>query len=244
MKKGFTLIELLVVIAIIAILAAILFPVFAQAREKARQTQCLSNIKQIGTAGQMYMQDWDEGLIPYNGANYNFAELMNPYVKNWRMFYCPSAPWKPTPDAHAFWAVNYGINNWMGLYLDANGNAADPLRTLGQISKPSEIIMYGDSGLFWMSGWGILYPATSGGCYLPGSKGSKDLIDTTLTPPVSQATGDFANGRHNGGVNMCYWDGHAKFLKSYDLVRQAREEWNAWGGVEGPFGLKYYLENQ
>ncbi|MBR4748961.1 MAG: prepilin-type N-terminal cleavage/methylation domain-containing protein [Abditibacteriota bacterium] len=72
MKKGFTLIELLVVIAIIAILAAILFPVFAQAREKARQTQCLSNFKQIGTATAMYCSDWDEfmpsfyaGLYPY-----------------------------------------------------------------------------------------------------------------------------------------------------------------------------------
>ncbi len=72
MKRGFTLIELLVVIAIIAILAAILFPVFAQAREKARQTQCLSNFKQIGTATHMYCEDWDEtmpsfyaGLYPY-----------------------------------------------------------------------------------------------------------------------------------------------------------------------------------
>src|SRR5918997_594162 len=61
---GFTLIELLVVIAIIAILAAILFPVFAQAREKARQTSCLSNLKQIGTASMMYVQDYDEAMFP------------------------------------------------------------------------------------------------------------------------------------------------------------------------------------
>ena len=63
-KKGFTLIELLVVIAIIAILAAILFPVFAQAREKARQTSCLSNMKQLGTATQLYMDDYDETFPP------------------------------------------------------------------------------------------------------------------------------------------------------------------------------------
>ena len=77
MKKGFTLIELLVVIAIIAILAAILFPVFAQAREKARQTQCLSNFKQIGTATAMYTSDWDE-LMPsfYAGLYPFFASSM------------------------------------------------------------------------------------------------------------------------------------------------------------------------
>src|ERR671911_1054625 len=71
-RRGFTLIELLVVIAIIAILAAILFPVFAQAREKARQTSCLSNHRQIGTAAMMYVQDYDEMWVPYSlggGAN-------------------------------------------------------------------------------------------------------------------------------------------------------------------------------
>ena len=62
-RRGFTLIELLVVIAIIAILAAILFPVFAQAREKARSTACLNNLKQLGTANQMYMNDWDDGFV-------------------------------------------------------------------------------------------------------------------------------------------------------------------------------------
>ena len=77
-RRGFTLIELLVVIAIIAILAAILFPVFAQAREKARQTGCLSNTKQLGTASSMYMQDWDEQLVPtyqYDGASGVCANL-------------------------------------------------------------------------------------------------------------------------------------------------------------------------
>ena len=98
-RRGFTLIELLVVIAIIAILAAILFPVFAQAREKARQAACLSNMKQMGTAITMYAQDYDE---TYNsiytfqppafnaGCRFWWTELLYPYIKNADVFRCPS----------------------------------------------------------------------------------------------------------------------------------------------------------
>src|SRR5947208_13326257 len=88
--NGFTLIELLVVIAIIAILAAILFPVFAQAREKARSISCLSNGKQMGTAILMYAQDWDEGIVPWwstpSGGMARKDRLwvgrLQPYIKN------------------------------------------------------------------------------------------------------------------------------------------------------------------
>ena len=128
-RSGFTLIELLVVIAIIAILAAILFPVFAQAREKARQASCLSNTKQMGTAMMMYAQDYDETLVPYrvqttSGANLNpyaadanveanakkpifFNQLLNPYIKNDGIWKCPSKP-----------------NAWVN--VDPSGADADP----------------------------------------------------------------------------------------------------------------------
>jgi len=87
-KSGFTLIELLVVIAIIAILAAILFPVFAKAREKARQTSCLSNMKQLNTAVLSYVQDYDECMFPYwdipdgGGNSYYWWEVTQPYISN------------------------------------------------------------------------------------------------------------------------------------------------------------------
>lgn len=123
-KQGFTLIELLVVIAIIAILAAILFPVFAQAREKARQAACQSNLKQIGTAVMMYAQDYDEMYVaggPIDGiasnapwpncqgwpcnkpnGNDNWAARVMPYIKNHFVFVCPSAN-------------NGAVNNWAGM---------------------------------------------------------------------------------------------------------------------------------
>src|ERR687884_334050 len=95
--KGFTLIELLVVIAIIAILAAILFPVFAQAREAARTTSCRSNLKQIGSALAMYTQDYDENTAPsflyYTNGNADLVwwpDLARPYVKNEQVYLCPS----------------------------------------------------------------------------------------------------------------------------------------------------------
>ena len=110
-KKAFTLIELLVVIAIIAILAAILFPVFSQAREKARQASCISNLKQIGLGLLQYLQDYDEAFPPHEqGPGWDpqgnppdqwartasnpwlrFPVLVHPYLRNWQVYLCPSA---------------------------------------------------------------------------------------------------------------------------------------------------------
>ena len=119
-KRAFTLIELLVVIAIIAILAAILFPVFAQARDKARQSSCLSNTKQIGLAALQYSQDYDEAFPPSRMANASdtdstrhspWSVLIFPYVKNLGVYGCPSDPSNPDRSAGVWCPTSMRTNN-------------------------------------------------------------------------------------------------------------------------------------
>ena len=120
-KAGFTLIELLVVIAIIAILAAILFPVFAKVREKARQTSCLSNEKQLGLAFVQYTQDYDEcypGTLYYGNG---WSSRIYPYVKSIGCYTCPD---DPTAAGVGQNAISYGLND--NLVLDGGGGDHDP----------------------------------------------------------------------------------------------------------------------
>ncbi len=150
MQRGFTLIELLVVIAIIAILAAILFPVFARARERARQTSCLSNLRQIGTALLMYAQDYDEmlprsegyrdpsELLPPDGRTYWFVRIY-PYIMNTQIFSCPSEGFNGIQSGgesitHDDWpnGVNYSYN------LRCGGIS------IGEINRPSALLMVMD----------------------------------------------------------------------------------------------------
>ena len=164
-ETGFTLIELLVVIAIIAILAAILFPVFAQAREKARQTSCLSNMKQIGLAALLYSQDYDETLpLTERGGDvdddheYFWGDMLYPYIKSWNLLTCPSAsvpmtfkasPPSPTAYSQEF-NYNYGINDIIAADC---GDADDPAcqhlgvagHTLAAVTYPSDTILIADN---------------------------------------------------------------------------------------------------
>jgi len=203
-RRGFTLIELLVVIAIIAILAAILFPVFAKAREKARQSSCLSNVKQLGLGLMMYAQDYDETympsgyIIPSIGttANVNWWRyLLYPYVKNWQIYLCPSSAYRNDPSN-----PNNQLTNSYGYSSALN------CRSQGSLQTPSEFIAMGDS-VHWMGDcyglWTYAFAAPNG---WPGNFSTDATIRTE------------ANTRHNFGSNLCFADGHAKWYQTNAIL--------------------------
>ncbi len=188
MKKGFTLIELLVVIAIIAILAAILFPVFARAREKARQTSCLSNLKQFGLGLMMYAQDYDE-MLPVRaytgtdlvypngttGTTYLWYHMLYPYLKNWQMMQCPSSSQRYDGGYHP-----------MGGY---GGNVYIWEISLGRVTEPSETLAVLDGSYYLLDE-------------------DADNGDNAYNPVAA----------HNEGSNATLLDGHAKWYKTATII--------------------------
>jgi len=207
-RAGFTLIELLVVIAIIAILAAILFPVFARAREKARQTSCLSNVKQIMLGILMYNQDYDEKMPGSwaSGASGLWSSRIMPYVKNNQLFACPSGQkasgwggwdWAGTP------RTMYGFN------CNASGKAlCNRTISIAQFQQPATLILIGD---MWNSQW-----FDSGGFSYGDGRinpvGGLSCWGGTDRCPLSTWAG-FLPQWHNEGANYGHADGHAKWYR-------------------------------
>ena len=192
-RRGFTLIELLVVIAIIAILAAILFPVFAKAREKARQSSCLSNFKQLALACLSYSQDYDEQMANL-GDNIGgtvywwWVDKVGPYVKNTQVLYCPS------------YKGGYGIG--YNAQISSYWGAA---KGLGSFVRPAENIMLAET-----SGATRGNVDYAGGCYgvCAGFGAAATRAAFVNGPPTSGS----AAVRHNEGANFAYIDGHAKWM--------------------------------
>ena len=198
MKRGFTLIELLVVIAIIAILAAILFPVFAKAREKARQASCASNLKQIALAMLMYAQDYDEQFVRYydaNPARYAWMEKIMPYMKNSQILICPSGvgtncqsinhPPETTKRAR-MGATSYSMNIVRLPYSGGSFYGIYGHEALAKIEAPASMVMVGEGPCERI--WGEAYIARFN-------------------------AHDNRYARHNGGGNFAFCDGHVKWLK-------------------------------
>jgi len=223
-RHGFTLIELLVVIAIIAILAAILFPVFARAREKARQTSCVSNLKQIGLAAQMYAQDYDERLtrsITICWGNPILEKvphyvLLQPYVKSWKVWACPSAIGSCYNDSSQHSGVNPILNDPMlkaltGLPSDFQMNYMPPEDMnvngykLARFQAPAQTVMYADS---------ISFPRTWSVAYA-------NVCAAECNPDRRTAN----NTRHNGGSNIVFVDGHAKWMAANNIGTSQGIQW-------------------
>jgi prepilin-type N-terminal cleavage/methylation domain-containing protein/prepilin-type processing-associated H-X9-DG protein len=213
--SGFTLIELLVVIAIIAILAAILFPVFARAREKARQSSCQSNEKQLMLAYLAYIQDYDERtpnqwfFSSTGGTGYTWVDALMPYVKNLQLFDCPSAGRRTTlyttPNGLGFIGVNsgsvsYGINTcyWGGYAGSASGPPANNVngRNLGLIKVPAETVTFLD---WTYTEYGNQYDISANIYNMPPAD-----------PPY----------RHNEMANVSFVDGHVKAYPRGGLAAQ------------------------
>jgi len=193
-RRGFTLIELLVVIAIIAILAAILFPVFAKAREKARQSSCASNLKQLNLAILQYAQDYDETTPArwFAGGGHWF-EVTQPYVKNRQLEICPSTRAR---------SIGYSENNLnrqpLALFKDPAGTVV-----ISDMKK-----------CFNTAGTGFRHYRVNN----PSNFGSPPGVPVN-DEDQDPVAGD-ANDRprpmavHNGGANVTFLDGHTKWLKT------------------------------
>ncbi len=204
-KGAFTLIELLVVIAIIAILAAILFPVFARAREKARQTGCLNNVKQIATAAMMYVQDYDESFALWYhysspGVRVYFSKAYAPYVKNEQIWACPSRNATYSTPAYVMEGnPHYGYACYLCTATRADPAAGCPNYTkhrLPEIAKPAETVLMAEACAYNWS------PAPNAGW--------SDIGNSR----VMNGTGGYYNAfPHNGGRNIILADGHVKWYQ-------------------------------
>ena len=227
-RRGFTLIELLVVIAIIAILAAILFPVFISAKEKARAAQCLSGSRQLGSAMMLYVQDSGEtfptGFRWVNGPPWGYQVVLakpgktasgycywalKKYVKSVAILECPS-------DLSPRIAPGFCSFAYNSIYLSGMLPNWDVVRLpakTGEIGHPSATVMFGENRP--RLGWGINDGARTDHCY----------------PPVYKVNGvaqyeDWTADRHNGGLNVTFADGHAKWMSKHGPLGNNDDLWD------------------
>ncbi|MES1227496.1 MAG: DUF1559 domain-containing protein [Armatimonadota bacterium] len=198
--SAFTLIELLVVIAIISILAAILFPTFAKAREKARQTSCLSNEKQIGLAIMQYTQDYDECLPERINGSSNWKMVMDTYVKSTAVYKCPSNPRNDVPDLENSFPVSYSANRGVvpgpnhGPFVD-NPDVVG----LGDIQSPASVVAIVEATMRF-SDFRVDRPEDA------------ENRNDNITPSGNLFAG------HTGFTNFLFMDGHVKAMRPLNTL--------------------------
>jgi len=223
--RGFTLIELLVVIAIIAILASILFPVFARARENARRTSCASNLKQLGLGIMQYVQDYDEtypmslnygadGVSGGSGddADVTWTATVQPYVKSTQIFQCPSS------ETVSYSTGDYGANYSVMPFSTISPNHIK----MSALQSASTIYMVMDFGIYYARVSNVKTTSGTNWDYLPGMGDGGATCRVTPTTTMDRVA-DCQSGRHFGGVNMAFADGHVKWLKSSTVVEEANK---------------------
>jgi len=210
-RRAFTLIELLVVIAIIAILAAILFPVFAKAREKARMSSCLSNEKQIGIALMQYVNDNDERYPSgYNGNGQGWAGGIQPYLKSEQAYVCPS-------DTTAMpGVISYAMNR--NLTAASMALLTAPARSIAFIECSNVNTANCGTNPAIATAWSPVGLGADGGGagWIDNGGGGNGRYATGVfgQPPVDRGRHDGSGGRHMEGANWIYCDGHAKWMKA------------------------------
>ena len=211
--KAFTLIELLVVIAIIAILAAILFPVFARARENARRSSCQSNLKQVGLGMMQYTQDYDESLPQggYAGPPYVWT-VFTPYIKSDQIWRCPSA-YARSGQTDAYVDHTYAMNFYLHSYDTTKGP-----KKIVSFSAPSQTVSFADATPDTTNGeYDLLWPPRNwgNGCNVPA------LYSTASGGPVG-----CLDDRHLETVNVLWLDGHVKAQKIASLRPPGCSDWD------------------
>jgi prepilin-type N-terminal cleavage/methylation domain-containing protein len=220
LRRGFTLIELLVVVAILAVLASLLFPVFASARASARQAVCLSNQRQIGLALCMYTADWDDHYMqngyfahavvmnPVTEQHFSWADVIWPYTHSTQVFDCPGGltKWKRFKRFPYTYTLNHvytGYASLGGIFGGSGTNERGPCST-AEIQLPTRTVFIGDGDFYQAAN----FPAG-------------DPVQLNTNPPRFQCAQGAFLARHHDGCVVTLLDGHSKWMTIPELGRKS-----------------------